>query len=469
MKRLYIFILLSVCLAVISVPAQTKKNKSSNSKAKKAQTTTQKKSSATASKTKMPERLFSIEELESQRKTALESIELTTQLLNETSASAKSSLNRLNLLSQQLSSRRKVIKVLGQEITAIDSKIKTLQSDIEILNKDLEKTKANYAKSMQRQHQEYRSAQYKMLFVLAAENIQQSYRRMCYLREYSNWQKDEAGRIINKQDEIKRRREQLEQSRTDKQMLLTQRESENKKLEEEETLQQKEVRSLNSKQKDLQQQLARQKKEADALNRQIENMIAEEMKKSEETNKNTASSKTGKPTETSPSSSGSKGKPATTTASGASKGNYVLTDAELNLSNNFANNKGKLPFPLNGRHTIVSRFGEHQHRELSHVRTNNSGIDIQTAAGTDACAVFKGVVSRVFVMPGFNNNVIVRHGNYLTVYSNLSQVYVKAGDVIGTRQAIGKIYTDTTNGNSTILHFQIWKERTKLNPEQWLK
>ncbi|MCD8193944.1 MAG: M23 family metallopeptidase, partial [Tannerellaceae bacterium] len=132
------------------------------------------------------------------------------------------------------------------------------------------------------------------------------------------------------------------------------------------------------------------------------------------------------------------------------------------------NNRGKLPFPVAGRYTIVSRFGEQQNLELKYVMTNNNGIDIQTTPGTDARAVFNGEVTRVFVVPGYNNSVIVRHGNYLTVYSNLSQVYVKAGDKVSTRQPIGKIFTDTEDGNATILHFQLWKEKVKQNPLPWL-
>ena len=150
------------------------------------------------------------------------------------------------------------------------------------------------------------------------------------------------------------------------------------------------------------------------------------------------------------------------------KGGYAMTKAEKRLSDDCASNKGRLPYPVSGRHTIVAAFGEQQHQELKYVRTNNSGIDIQTAPGTDARAVFNGEVTRVFVVPGYNNSVIVRHGNYLTVYSNLSQVYVKAGDKVSTRQAIGKIFTDTEDGNATILHFQLWKEKTKLNPAPWL-
>jgi septal ring factor EnvC (AmiA/AmiB activator) len=314
---------------------------------------------------------------------------------------------------------------------------------------------------MESQQFEYRTTQYKMLLILSAEDLSQSYRRMRYLREYSDWQKEEAVRIVKKQNEIIRRKVQLEKSRKDKQQLLAQREDENKKLENEENLQQREVREINKRQKDLQRQLQQQRKEAEALDSQIENFIAEDVRASE---KNTASSP--KPAEKA-SSGATASKPSEPTPS--VKGNYVMNESEATLSKDFATNKGILPYPLTGNYKIVSRFGEHQHQELSHVRTSNNGVDIQTTAGSEARAIFKGVITRVFVMPGYNNNVIVRHGNYLTVYSNLSQVYVKAGDVVATRQTIGKIYTDTEKGNETVLHFEIWKERAKLNPETWVK
>jgi septal ring factor EnvC (AmiA/AmiB activator) len=432
--------------------AQTNKKKSTTNSKNTSNSTG---SSATANKKiqeiQIPAGLYSMQELERQRKATLEDIELTSKLLNETSASAKNSLNRLNLLSQQLLSRKKILALLGQEITAIDTKIKTMNNDIDVLDKDLSKTKENYAKSMQNQLQEHRTAQYKMLLILSAENLSQSYRRMRYLREYSNWQKEEAERIVKKQDEIVRRKADLEKSRKEKQELLAQREQENKKLEDEEQLQQKEVRDLNKKQKDLQRQLQEKKKQADALNRQIENLIVEDIKDSEKNAPPSVTGTTSKPTTS---------KQAT---------NYVMTESEVHLSKDFASNKGKLPFPLTGKYAIVSSFGQHQHQELTNVKTNNNGIDIQTTADSEARAIFKGVVTRVFVMPGYNNNVIIRHGDYLTVYSNLSQVYVKAGDIVATRQAIGKIFTDTEKGNETILHFQIWKERTKLNPATWIK
>jgi murein DD-endopeptidase MepM/ murein hydrolase activator NlpD len=101
--------------------------------------------------------------------------------------------------------------------------------------------------------------------------------------------------------------------------------------------------------------------------------------------------------------------------------------------------------------------------------TNNNGIDIETTSGNEARAVFNGVVSRIFTLPGYNNSIIIRHGNYLTLYSNIDQVYVKQGDMVNTGQVLGKIYTDVEKGNSTLLHFEIWKEQTKLDPLSWIK
>ena len=201
---------------------------------------------------------------------------------------------------------------------------------------------------------------------------------------------------------------------------------------------------LNKKKSQLQAQLREKQKQAQQLDRLIQEQIAREIA---EANKKKAADKQ---------------------RQADVKGGYAMTKVEKALSDNFAANRGRLPYPVAGSYTIISRFGEQQHEQLKYVRTNNNGIDIQTAPGTDARAVFKGVVTRIFTVPGFNHSIIVRHGNYLTVYSNLSQVYVKTGDHVDTRQALGRIFSDPEESNATILHFQLWKEKTKLNPVPWL-
>lgn len=411
-----------------------------------------------------------VKKLEQQRKEALADIETTNQLLKETTNTAKNSLNRLNLLSRQILSRKKVIGLLNEEVNDINNQIAGLQKEISSLEKELNEKRTNYGKSIQNMSKRHNNSQDKLLFILSADNFSQSVRRMRYLREYADWQKKQASEIVNKQAEVRNKQEELKKTREDKQALLGERENENKKLVTEETEQKKEVQQLNKRQKELQAELKKKQQQANALNKQIEKQIAEEIARAE------AEAKAARERERlAREKAAAKAEPGVKPAEpireervADTKGGYAMTKAEKQLSDDFASNRGRLPFPLNGKYTIVGTFGEQQHQELKYVRTNNNGIDLQTTPGTDARAVFNGEVTRVFVLPGYNNSVIVRHGNYLTVYSNLSQVYVKAGDKITTRQALGRIFTDTEDANATVLHFQLWKEKTKLNPLPWL-
>ena len=428
-----------------------------------------------------------VQDLEKQRKVALAEIEMTNQLLQEARQTAQSSLNRLNLLSKQILSRKRVISLLNQEIGEIDKQIESSRRNISALERELGNKRTNYGKSVQGLYKR-RTSQDRLLFILSADNFAQSLRRMRYLREYADWQKRQAAEITDKQKVIADKQQQLEKTRTEKNRLLGVREDESQKLVTEESSQKQEVQQLNKKQKDLQATLKKKQRQADDLNRQIEKQIAEEIARAEaeakasreraaraERDRLAREKAASKPSGKSSGKSSGKTEPEADPEPireervADTKGGYAMTKEEKRLSDNFAGNQGRLPYPVAGRHTVVAAFGEQQHQELKYVRTNNSGIDIQSDAGADARAVFNGEVTRVFVVPGYNNSVIIRHGNYLTVYSNLSQVYVKAGDKVSTRQAIGKIFTDTEDGNATILHFQLWKEKTKLNPSAWLE
>ena len=153
----------------------------------------------------------------------------------------------------------------------------------------------------------------------------------------------------------------------------------------------------------------------------------------------------------------------------ASGSGYTMDNEEYRLSGSFASNKGKLPFPVSGNSRIVRGFGRQRHPELRYVETDNAGIDIEAARGAQAKVVFDGKVSAIFQQPGYNNIVMVRHGNYLTIYAGLSDIYVKTGDKVKTGQAIGRIFSDIEDENRTLLHFEIRKEREKLNPQAWLR
>lgn len=384
-----------------------------------------------------------VQALEKQRKEALAEVERINGLIAQTQATTKDYLRRLNLLSEQILSRKKVISLLGQEVEAINAQMNEMSQQIRRLEGELKEKQQNYGKSVRSMYRR-QASQDKLLFILSAENFAQSIRRLRYLREYAVWQKRQASEIVEKQTEITQKRNALTQTRQEKQQLLAQQEKERKQLQTEENNQQKEVKALNKKKSQLQAQLREKRKQAQQLDRLIQEQIAREIA---EANRKKAADKQRK---------------------ADVKGGYAMTKAEKALSDNFASNRGRLPYPVAGSYTIVSRFGEQQHEQLKYVRTNNNGIDIQTTPGTDARAVFKGVVTRIFTVPGFNHSIIVRHGNYLTVYSNLSQVYVKTGDRVDTRQALGRIFSDPEEQNATILHFQLWKEKTKLNPAPWL-
>ena len=372
-----------------------------------------------------------VQALEKQRKEALAEVERINGLIAQTQATTKDYLRRLNLLSEQILSRKKVISLLGQEVEAINAQMNEMSQQIHRLEGELKEKQQNYGKSVRSMYRR-QASQDKLLFILSAENFAQSLRRLRYLREYAAWQKRQASEIVEKQTEITQKRNALTQTRQEKQQLLAQQEKERKQLQTEENNQQKEVKALNKKKSQLQAQLREKRKQAQQLDRLIQEQIAREIA---EANRKKAADKQRK---------------------ADVKGGYAMTKAEKALSDNFASNRGRLPYPVAGSYTIVSRFGEQQHEQLKYVRTNNNGIDIQTTPGTDARAVFKGVVTRIFTVPGFNHSIIVRHGNYLTVYSNLSQVYVKTGDRVDTRQALGRIFSDPEEHNATIL-LSLWK------------
>ena len=382
--------------------------------------------------------------LEAQRKAVLAEIEATSSLLSEVRASTSASLNRLNLLSAQIQSRRRIITLLNQEIVVIDKEIAAINQELKELEEDLKQKREKYATSLQSMYTR-RSTQYKWLYILSADNFSRIMFRMRYLKEYAAWQKQQAMLILRKQEEINLKQLEIEKSRAEKVTLLSTREEENRSLMKEEADQRAEVQRLNRRQSALQAELTRQRNQATALNREIERLIANDNRRS-----NSASSTSTRTTTT-----------ATT---------YRMTAEEQKIATDFSASRGQLPYPLTGRYSIVRPFGEYQHPQYRTVRLRNNGIDIQTTAGNEAQSIFAGVVTSVFMLPGSAYySVIVRHGNYLSVYTYLSETYVKNGDKVSTAQKLGKIFTDTKNDNATILHFELRNERTTLNPSLWLR
>ena len=402
-----------------------------------------------------------VKDLQKQRKEALRSIAKTDKELKTTKKSALQSLHQLNKLTAEITKHKEVIAALNAEISNINKQERKINETIARLEKELDAKKEAYAKAI-RGIAGRNSGYETLMFVFSSSSLNQSYRRIRYLREYSAWRKKEAIKISEQQAELEKKKAELAKTRSEKNAVLGKRTDAANKLKQKEV-----VADLKKKEKELQKELNAQRKQAAALNRRIEQLIAEEARKAAEEARRAAEA--AKKAANADKKSGKKGSvSAGEVRKSQTKGGYAMTKDELELSNSFSQNKGRLPMPLSGKYMIVGHFGQQQHQELKYVQVNSSGIDIQTTPGTTARSVFNGVVTRVFVMPGYNSSVIIRHGNYLTIYSNLSEVFVKAGDKVTTRQSIGRIYSDPEENNRTVLHFQLWKETTKLNPEPWL-
>ncbi|MDE6173759.1 MAG: M23 family metallopeptidase, partial [Bacteroides sp.] len=248
---------------------------------------------------------------------------------------------------------------------------------------------------------------------------------------------------------------------------LKEREREKEKLEAQEKEKKTLVANLQKKQRGLQNELNKKRKEAAQLNARIDRLVAEEIEKArkraaEEARKEAAAGKK---------ASGQGAKATTSSGNGAKKAapleTYTMNKEDRELSGSFVNNRGKLPMPVTGPYIITSRYGQYSVEGLRNVKLDNKGIDIQGKPGAQARAIFNGKVAAVFQLNGLFN-VLIRHGNYISVYCNLSSASVKTGDTVTTRQTIGQIFSDNADNGRTVLHFQLRKEKEKLNPELWL-
>lgn len=401
-----------------------------------------------------------IKRLEAERKQALIEISNTSKLLNDTKKNTSSLLSRISLLSDQIITRQRVLALLESEIKTISAEQERNEKEIAELEKGLRDKRDKYATAVNAVMRN-RVGENKLLFVLSGKSLSESYRRFRYLKEYSTWQSSQADEIKEKSDTLKEKKQLLSKTKAEKIALLKQREAESNKLKEEESTYQGEVKEAQQKQKELQKTLAQKQKQADALNKKIENLIAEEVARQEREAKRKNQARAEAETK----ANAENGIPAENTK--PSTVPETITKEDFKLSSDFASNKGRLPFPVTGAYTISSRFGVHKHKEWN-VTTSSNGIVIKAQAGAQVRAVFDGVVTSIFAVQGYYNNIIVRHGNYYTVYSNIQHLYIKLGDSVTTGQVLGLIYNDPeTNISET--DFQLFKGTIKMDPEPWLK
>lgn len=398
-----------------------------------------------------------IKELENQRSELQQQIAESETLLRSTKKDVKSQLDNLALINGQIEDRKKYIRIIERDVKSLNNDIATLQRQLKSLQRELKEKKDRYEASVQYMYRN-KSIQEKLMFIFSADNLSQTYRRLRYVQEYANYQRLQGIEIERKQKQVQAKKAELETTRAAKEKLLKESEAEKKKLEKQEKDKQGILDGLKRKQKGIQNEINKKRKSAQKLNAQIDKLIEAEIEKA----RKRADEESRRKAKGQDSKSGKKpAQPSAGKTGTVDKFNMNTEDRQL--SGSFEKNKGILPMPITGPYVVVGRYG--QYAVTKNVRLDNKGIDIRGKAGAKARAIFDGEVSAIFKYNGLNN-VLVRHGNYISVYCNLSSVSVSKGKKVKTKDEIGTIHKDAS-GNA-VLHFQLRKETTKLNPEVWL-
>ncbi|HRY97432.1 MAG TPA: peptidoglycan DD-metalloendopeptidase family protein [Bacteroidales bacterium] len=379
------------------------------------------------------------EQLQREKSKLEEEIRYTNELLEKTRRSKKASVNEVVLLQNKIRKREQLISAYDRQLKSIERDIMSAGNEIRRLEAELQALKEEYARMIY-YAQKNRNAYSRLMFIFSAESFNQAYRRLKYFQQYSEYRRRQAELIRETEGELTRRISLLQGQREEKTVILEEEKDERTKLQRERQDKNQALNTLKQQEKSLLQTLREKEKARQRLNQEIERIIAEEIRKARE-------------------AGGSRSKAAPSDV-------FELTPEELELSASFENNHGKLPWPLE-RGVISGTFGEHDHPVLKGIKTRSNGVDMMTSGGAVARAVFKGKVSRVMNVPRFNTVVIIRHGEYLSVYSNLIDVSVKMGDMVSTKQPIGRV-APSPDEEKTELHFEIWKGKTVMNPEPWL-
>lgn len=368
----------------------------------------------------------SVKDLQKKQKKLQEEIEQTNKMLKQTKKDESATMNKLQLIGQNIKTQKKIINTLDNEITALNREMRHLNATRDSLQKVLEGYKNDYAEMVRQSHYA-RMQQSPLLFLLSSDSFQQLARRARYLQEFARYRQEQVKRIENTQAEIDTQNELLKANKNDKQTALSNKKKEQENLKRDERKQKTMLNQLKTKEKDLTKQIQQKQKKVNELNKKIDDIVRQQAEKASKT---------------------------------------TLTKEQQLIAGGFEANKGRLPWPVE-KGMISGHFGKQQHPVYAQVIMDNKGIYLQTVADAKARAVYKGEVTSCFMVNG-TYAVIIQHGNYRTVYSNLSKLSVKQGDKVETKQALGTIFTDPEQDQKTELYFQVYKDRDILNPELWI-
>lgn len=378
------------------------------------------------------------QELEERRQELRREIKQINDLLFKNQSQKKSQTSLIEDLSYKVSVRQNLIKITNQQANLLTREINTNQKKITELRDELKILKDNYAKMIVTSYKS-KSEQSRIMFLLSSSNFQQAYKRVQYINQYAEYQKEQGEAIKIKTAQLQDTNKDLLRQKEDKQKLIDENRVAQRELEAELKQQQTLMASINKNLNNYTSQIREKQREADKIDREIEKIIREAIAES------------------------NKKKGATTAT--ASKG-FALTPEDKILADNFVSSKGKLPWPVE-KGVVKLRYGKQPHPVVKTVMIQSNGVRIATEEHAPIRAVFNGKVLAVQAIKHGNLSVLIQHGNYVTVYKNLSKVYVKKGDNVTTKQEIGQVFTNPSN-KETILSFSIFKESTTQNPADWI-
>lgn len=410
----------------------------------------------------------SLKELQEQKRIADREINKINEQLSATMLEKNSTLKQAALINSKIQKRKKVIDNIDKQVVIVTKTIQVKTDTVYRLRKDIDTLKVSYASTLKHAYK-MRNSNSVVALVFASSDLHQAIRRMKYLRSYSNYRIQQAKSIEQKQQILNVEIADLNSKKRNLEVLLAEKNKEIRKLDQDEKAYEKMAAQLKSKEKDLNKEIQIRKSLSDRLSREISRLIAEEARKAAEAARKAAarkaaaeaarlSKRSGREKEISISSKSTESSDAKT---------LPFTPEDRMIAGRFESNRGRLPWPVR-QGEVVEGFGMHQHPFLKGVRTENKGVDISSNAGTDVYAVYDGEVSKIFTLPGANWSVLVRHGYYITVYSNLSHVNVKEGQSIKAKQVLGILANSDMGGEKPTLKFQVWKEMTPQNPMMWL-
>jgi septal ring factor EnvC (AmiA/AmiB activator) len=412
------------------------------------------------------------QELQNKSKRLNKEIEEINDLIKETAQNKEASVGNLQNLNLRLTKRAELISTITEQLRQIEAEIKKNEKEVESLRAQLKKLKDEYGRMIV-QAQKHQDAYSGMMFIFSSESFSQAYARLKYIQQYAVYRKKQAQDILKTEDAILEKLRELKLRRSEKNALLGIQEQEVTQLASEKTEQEKVLTTLQKREKELKKELEKKKRDAIQLQLAIRRMIDEEIRRkneeirkkneeaaakaAEEAKKNAVANKTEKkatkPTSAVPTPKENPTEP-------------ILNDEAIALSEDFANNRGKLPWPV-VKGVICEGYGEHEHPAIKGFMMFNNGVEICATKGMQARAVFSGEVTGIADSPTGGKLVIIRHGEYLSVYSNLEEVLVKKGQKVTVKQPIGTVMYNEDEGK-TSMSLQIWKGQKTMDPAAWL-